>query len=301
MKYAHVLDYVARTPWAILEAKLHDLLAVLAFRAAGGFFSAEEIRARLGDPAPSADSGRRGTVAVIPLRGIIAARMGSMEESSGGASAERFAAMVTAAARDETIDAILLDVDSVGGTVPGVPEAADAVWQARQLKPVVALANAAMASAAYWIASQAEELVAVPGALERTIGGIGVFAVHQDLTKALENEGVKITLIRAAIGPRKVDGNPFEPLTAEARADLQAAVDVAGERFLKAVARGRDLTPAQVRDRYGEGRALTGPEAKAAGVIDRIATREETLTRLLSRTPRRSAMTRATGDRRALL
>lgn len=280
MKYGHILSYVAQTPWAILPSKMEEILSVLAFRAAGHIFTKDEIRARIGEPQP-ATSAKRGAVAVIPLRGVIAHRMGGMDEASGGMSAERFTAMLRTAVADESIGTIVLDVDSPGGTIPGVPEAADAVFQARESKRVVAVANSMMASAAYWIASQAHEIVAIPSALDRSIGSIGAFVAHQDLSAHLEKEGVKVTLIKA--GKHKADGNPFEPLSDEAKAHIQASVDEAYDRFVKAVARGRGVSATDVRGGYGEGRALSAGDAKAAGLIDRIATFEDTVSRLVGR------------------
>lgn len=278
MKYEHVVRYVASQLWSILPAKMDEILAVLAYRAAGHEFTAEEIRARVGDGAGSSAPSKRGAVAVIPLHGVIAHRMGSMDESSGGASAERFTALVKQMTADDSVGTILLDVNSPGGALPGLIEAADAVWAARQKKRVVAIANSTMASAAYWIASQAEELIAIPSAMDPSIGSIGVFTVHQDLSAALEKEGVKVTIIKA--GDHKTDGNPFEPLSDERRADMQSAVDGAYAAFVKAVARGRGVSVADARNGFGRGKALSAGDAKAAGLIDRIATMDDTLARL---------------------
>jgi ClpP class serine protease len=98
----------------------------------------------------------------------------------------------------------------------------------------------------------------------------------------LEQEGVKVTLISA--GKHKVEGNPFEPLSEEAMAFKQARVDEAYAQFVRDVARGRGVSVADVRGGYGEGRALTAKDAKAAGLIDRIATMEDTIGRLVGRT-----------------
>lgn len=291
IKYGHVLNYVARTPWAMLESKMQEFLAILAFRASGQLFTAEEIRAQIGDEREPMTASKNGAVAVIPLRGIIAHRMGGMNESSGGASAERFTLMVNQAASDESIGHILLDVDSPGGTIPGVMEAADAVWNARQKKPVTAVANSMMASAAYWITSQASEIVAIPSAMDPGIGSIGIFLVHADLTAALEKEGVKVTIIRA--GKNKAEGNPWEPLSDETLGLLTNAADAAKSQFVKAVARGRGITPAAVVADYGDGRAFTAKEAKANGLINRIATMDEMMARLLGK---KSAALRAEAD-----
>lgn len=283
MKYGHILHYVASAPWAMLDTKMDEILALLAFRAAGHQFTAEEIQARIGGSPPPVAASKRGATAVIPLRGVIAHRMGAMEETSGGMSAERFTGMVNAAAADPSIGTILLDVDSPGGTVNGVSEAADAVFAARESKRVMAVANGFMASAAYWIASQAHEIAALPSLMEPSIGSIGVFMVHMDLSKHLEQEGVKPTLIKA--GKHKAGINPFTPLSDEQQAELQASVDTAYAAFVKAVARGRGVSAADVKGGFGEGKALSAVDAKAAGLIDRIATFDETVARVTGARP----------------
>lgn len=281
MKYAHLVSYVGSTLWAILPEKMSELLSVLAFRAAGHEFSAEEINARIGDGNKPPVSTKNGLVAVVPLRGVIAHRMSAMEESSGGMSAERFTQMFKALAADESIGTIIIDVDSPGGTIAGLAEAADAVFQARETKRVIAVANATMASAAYWIASQASEIVAIPSAMDRGIGSIGVFTVHQDLSAALEKEGIKLTLIKA--GENKAEGNPFEPLSDDVRAQIQASVDAAKTAFVKTVARGRGISPADVVANYGDGRAFSAKDALRVGLVDRIATMDDVIGKAMGR------------------
>jgi signal peptide peptidase SppA len=280
MKYMHIVSYVREAVWGILPSKMEDILAVLAFRSAGDTLSADEIRARIGD-------GRAG-VAVVGAgrdrRASAARRHRAPDGHDGGIERRDVGRAVhahgAAGSRGSGVTAIVLDVDSPGGTVNGVSEAADAVFQARQQKPVVALANGYMASAAYWIASQATELSALPSLLEPSIGSIGVYTVHQDLSAALEKAGVKPTIISA--GKYKTEGNPFEPLSDERRAILQASIDKAYAQFVAAVARGRGVDESIVRDGYGEGRALASADARRAGLVDRLATMDDTLARLSS-------------------
>jgi len=294
MKYSHIARYVAETPWAILPSKLTELLGVLAFRAAGHEFTAEEIKARLGEGGASLESRAEGErrppagsrdVAIIPIRGVIAHRMGSMDDSSGGTSCERIAAMLRAVVGDPNIATIVFDVDSPGGTVTGMAELAAEVFAARETKHLISVANGMICSAAYDIASQAHEIVSIPSGV---VGSIGVFTAHEDLSAALEKEGITITLISA--GKYKTENNPFEPLTEEGRAILQSRVDAAYTQFVKDVARGRGVSSADVRKGYGEGRALQAKDAKAAGLIDRIATMDEVIGKLVGRTPRGGGM-----------
>lgn len=280
MKYEHVIASVCNEVWAIDPGKLHEIMGVLAYRASGQDFTPEEIEARIGSRSAGVSQGRG--VGVLPVRGTIAHRMGAMDESSGGVSTERLSGMLSQLMADDSVGTILLDIDSPGGTVTGVSEFAAQVFDARSkgTKRIVALVNGMAASAAYWIAAQADEIVSIPSGVS---GSIGVFTAHQDLSAALEQQGVKVTMISA--GKHKVDGNPFEPLSDEHKAFVQARVDEAYGQFIKDVARGRGVAASDVRKGYGEGRALTAKDAKAAGLIDRIATADETISRLVGRSP----------------
>jgi signal peptide peptidase SppA len=214
-------------------------------------------------------------IAVLPLFGTIAHRMGMFSDMSGGTSTERFQQYLRSAVGDPTVKSIVIDIDSPGGTVNGVPELADEIYQARDVKPVVAIANSQAASAAYYLASQASDVVAIPSG---EVGSIGVFAAHEDISKAAENQGVKVSLISA--GKYKTEANPFEPLSEEARAALQDKVNNFYDMFVNAVARGRNTSPDAVRNGMGQGRMLQAEQARRTGMVDRVATFDRTLKRL---------------------
>jgi signal peptide peptidase SppA len=215
-------------------------------------------------------------VAILPLFGTIFPRANMMTEVSGATSAEKFGAMFSALVDDSNIGAIVLDVNSPGGQVNGIADAAQRIYEARGKKPIVAVANHLMASAAYWIGSAADEIVMAPDA---EVGSIGVFAVHQDVSKALEQDGVKVSIIKA--GKYKTEGNPFEPLSEEARGVMQERVHEAYEGFIGAVARHRDVGVEDVRGGYGEGRVVGAKQALRLGMADRVETLEQTVYRLL--------------------
>ena len=164
-----------------------------------------------------------------------------------------------------------MDVDSPGGTTAGVEELSDLIWTGSQRKPVVAVANSQMASAAYWLASQVGgkqlRLVASPGA---DAGSIGVFMMHQDVSGMMEQDGVKVTFIRA--GKYKTETNPFEPLSDEAREHLQAQVDATYETFVAHVARGRGVAKSVAKEGFGQGRMFHASQAAEMGLVDRVAT-----------------------------
>jgi len=279
-KYRHIVSYVLNTPWAITSGKLLVIMDLLAFYSAGHKFSAEEVQERL--VAVTRSTARvTGGVQVLPLYGVIAQRMDLMTETSGGTSTEAFGAQFRAALADPQVGAIVIDVDSPGGTVSGVQELSEEIYHARgQGKPIVAVANSLMASAAYWIASAADEVVVAPSS---EIGSIGVLAAHEDASAYYEQLGVKTTLISA--GKYKSEGNPYEPLTEEARAHLQERVDEYYEAFVQDVARNRSTAKRpvradDVRGGYGEGRVVGAKQAIKLGMADRMGTLQSTVERI---------------------
>lgn len=223
---------------------------------------------------------RSGTVAVLPVLGPIVKRDSMFSMLEGSTSTTRMVQQLRALAADESVATILLNVDSPGGTVSGLPELAAEVRRTRETKHVVAIANDMAASAAYWIASQADEVIATPEAL---VGSVGVFTRHVDCSALNQQQGMKPTYIHA--GRYKVEGNPDEPLSDEAREHIQSIVDDAYAMFVGDVAKGRSrdgapVSVATVKADYGEGRVFTAKDAKAAGMVDRIGTFNETIARL---------------------
>jgi signal peptide peptidase SppA len=237
--------------------------------------NADEIQARIHGAARPPER-QVNRVAILPLFGTIFPRANIMTDVSGATSAESFGNQFTELIQDPNVDAIILDVDSPGGQVDGIDELATKIFQARGTKPIVAIANYTMASAAYWIGSAADQVIVSPSA---DVGSIGVFAVHEDMSKALDREGVKMSIIKR--GKYKAEGNPYEPLTEEARAAIQSRVDEIYDGFINTVARNRGVTPATVRDSFGEGRTVSARQAVELGMADRIGTLQETIDQLL--------------------
>lgn len=270
-----ILRSAQSVPWAILETKLAEIRHFLWSRANGVEISAEEKEAWLKKAEDRQRFTRAGSVAVIPVMGTISQRMNMLSAMSGGTSTEMLGREISTAAADPDISAIVLNVDSPGGTVPGLTELHSAIMSARERKPIVASVNSMSASAAYWITSAASEISITPSG---EAGSIGVFAMHVDESAALEQEGVKVSLIH--FGDRKIDGNRFQPLTEEARASIQADVDAFGAMFHRDVAKGRGVSVADVREKFGQGAMLLAKDALAAGLVDKIETLDQTITRL---------------------
>lgn len=277
---SRIVNAIHRMPWAMLPEKLEAIQEFLELRASGVAFTPEQVEARIGnrrDRAPST-----GATAVLPLYGVVAHRVGMMTDISGGTAIEAFAQDFRAMVDDPGVARIVLDVDSPGGGVEGVDELSRMIYEARDRKPITAVANATMASAAYWIASAAHEVVAMPSGL---VGSIGVYTTHTERSVADEKAGIRRTVVKA--GRHKAAASPFEPLSDEDREALQAEVDEVYGMFVEAVARNRGVSASTVRNGYGEGRALRAKKALDAGLVDRIATFDEVIREQASRTPRR--------------
>jgi signal peptide peptidase SppA len=279
MKYERIAQLISTTPWALEEMKLLAMCQVVADR-----MSAE------GAPlvpyaAPVAPAYERiGSVAVIPVFGILMQRMNIMSAMSGGTSTEMLGAQIGATVADASVGAVVLNLDSPGGSVFGVAELAEKIRAAREQKPIVAMVNPMASSGAYWLAAQCSEISITPSGMA---GSIGDIASHVDESGANEREGIKVTYVHA--GPHKAEGNPHEPLSGDARAHLQAQIDEYYAQFVADVAKGRGASKATVMESYGGGRALTATAAKSAGMVDRI----ETLDALIDRVSKRGTKARA--------
>lgn len=254
---------LAGRTWALRPEVMEALAAALS---SGGTL------AYLDDDMEPEEDKRSGSVAIVPLKGIITpGPMGLLSLlMGGGGGLKAFKAQLAEAAADEEVGHIVLDVDSPGGLVDLVPETAAFVRDVAERKPVTAVANTMAASAAYWIASQANEVVVTPSG---QIGSVGVYITHTEISKALEKFGETVTLISA--GKYKTEGNLYEPLGSEAQKALQGDVDLVYGQFVRDVAKGRDTSETQVREGYGQGRVERAPNAVASGLADRVASLED--------------------------
>lgn len=218
---------------------------------------------------------RDGT-AIVPVVGSLVNRGGWIGANSGMTSYEGLSAQLREAEGDADVSSILLDIDSPGGEATGMFAVAEQVRLVGQTKPVTAFVNDMAASAAYGIASAANEIVVSPTSV---VGSIGVVMTHMDRSRQLERSGIKPTLIYA--GRHKVDGNPFGPLSETVQADLQTEVMKFYDQFVGLVARGRTGMGEQaIRDT--EARTYIGQDAIERGLADRMASLDEVLNDLSS-------------------
>ncbi len=280
----HVAARILGRPLLILPQKLDVIVGVLAGRL-GLDLEAPELGLEVADrpeplasrfvgqsnnPNPRARPDYMRTdagAAIVTVTGSLVNRGAWIGASSGLTSYEGIAAQLRAAMADPKVSSILLDLNTPGGEATGAFELADLVRQANVAKPVTAFVNGMAASAGYMMASGAGRIVSVPSGLT---GSIGVVMMHADYSRALDRAGITPTLIHA--GAHKVDGNPYAPLDKDTKGRLQAEVDAMREDFVQAVATGRGSRMTAKAARDTEAGVFTGREAKAAGLVDDLAT-----------------------------
>lgn len=205
-------------------------------------------------------------VAIVPIHGELVNRGSWLGSHSGLVSYEGLRHSLRQAADDPNVRAIVLDINSPGGMVAGMPETAATVRAIARTKPVVAVANDMAASAAYGIASGATKIIASDTAM---VGSIGTLYVHTDRSKALEKAGLKVTLIHA--GARKVEGNSIQPLADDVRGRIQERTEKLQASFISLVREGRPhLTEAAIR--ATEADVYYGAEAVEQGLADAVGT-----------------------------
>ena len=295
MKHERFLAWCLSTPWALMPERMTAYAHVLAQKSAGGMDEDDHgAPLKTGAAAGRGRTGARsGAIAVIPVYGTIVQRASQLDMCEGGTSTQSISNALADAMADESVSQILLDIDSPGGSVYGVQELAAEIAAAK--KPVVAIANSLAASAAYWIGSAASEFHVTPGG---EVGSIGVWTAHQDVSQALAEAGVKVTLISA--GEFKVEGNPYEPLSADAQGFMQSRIDDYYGAFTRGVARGRKVPVDQVRSDMGKGRVFGADQALKSSMVDSVSTFDQVITRmqrnLKAGAPKASRLARAQRD-----
>lgn len=209
-----------------------------------------------------------GNVGVITIAGSLVNNDSWMNAFMGRTSYGEIRDALVHAASDPNIGAIVLDINSGGGAVSGVSDTADLIKKIdKEVKPVHTFSDGMIASAAYWLGSSARS-VSVGQVTEA--GSIGVITVHREMSKAMEMDGVKATVIKA--GDHKGNGNPYEPLSNKARAEIQGQLDHMYGIFMGSVAENRGMSYPVADAKMGQGRTFIGTQAVEAGLADSVTT-----------------------------
>jgi protease-4 len=202
--------------------------------------------------------GRTGHVARLPVEGFIG-------------EDPKLAEALDKLGRDRAVRALIVSIDSPGGSVAGGEALHAALGRVRESKPVVAVMRGTAASAGYMVALPAERIFA----REATVtGSIGVILQSPDVSALLAQVGVRMETV--ASGPLKDQPSPFRALTEEGRAWLDKVVADLYDQFVVRVAAARRMEPAAVRA-LADGRVMTGRQALEAGLIDALGGEEEAL------------------------
>ena len=242
--------------WAILPAAIEAAQATL-----GATLVAVDDDDAPGDEMDDYTFAEAGGVAIIPVAGVIGHKLGPVAKMLGAVDAPEVVAAVELAADDDDVDTIILDIDSPGGTVAGVPELAETVEavQASGTKKIYAYTDSQMASAAYWLAAGANGIFAAPSA---DVGSIGVYLPVVDSSAALAEQGVQIEIFKS--GKYKAAGFPGVALDEEVRKHLQLEVMDTYNEFAGFVKKFR---PELSYDSL-QGQTFTGRRAADIGMID---------------------------------
>jgi capsid assembly protease len=202
-------------------------------------------------------------VAIIPIEGSLVHKGGWLGSSSGETSYQGIQTQVVRAAKDPAVKGVVFEVDSFGGEVSGAFEIADLMFELSAMKPTLSILTDHAYSAGYLLASTARAVV-IP---ERGgAGSIGVITMHTDMSKALEMQGVNVTILSA--GKHKADGNPFEALPETVAARIQANLEQSREAFAGHVSRYRGARLTFEKAMATEALDYTGADAVAAGLAD---------------------------------
>jgi ClpP class serine protease len=281
------LRALSAEPWAIRPDYLHFMASLASLdrdgRAARRSAEGEDwfrldLMATAGPTAQRLEGARytmvtRDGVAIVPIVGPIFPRANMMTEMSGtGTSAAMLARDLQIARDSAEVGAIMLMVDSPGGSPTGINALADQIYALRGTKQVLAHVSGSAASAAYWLVASAGEI-----AVEKTgiVGSIGVVAA---ITKQVEPDAqgnLAIEIVSSSAPNKRVD-----PQTEDGEAEIRSLLDSIETQFIADVARGRKTTAAKVKSDFGAGGVRVGAAAVAAGMADRVQTYERSYSQL---------------------
>ncbi|WP_240488147.1 MULTISPECIES: S49 family peptidase [unclassified Halomonas] len=259
-------ELAASHTWLMTAEALDTVMAIAAREG-----DVQALEAKLGRPLDNTRSVTvRNGVAIIPVSGPIFRHANLMTEISGATATGSLATDIQAALDNPSVNTLVLDIDSPGGEATGINELAEMIYQARGTKPIKAYVGGQAASASYWIASAADEVIVDDTA---QLGSVGVVL---SLRKREDRPGEKSYEIVSSNAPNK-----RPDLETEAgRAQLQTRTDELANVFLDKVARNRGIPREEVNDRFRQGGIATGALAVAAGMADRLGSLESLIAEL---------------------
>lgn len=267
---------ILTSPWAIRPDKLNEIKTIVESHLRGPKLNLSDIEARIlsytDEPVNEHGYEVINGNAVIRISGSLSKHTSAFTRIFFSSSSYiDIQNAVSQAAEDPNIETIILLIDSPGGTVSGVQNTADVIYAAREKKKIIAIAEDLMASAAYWLGSQAHEVYVSNDTTD--VGSIGVLMVHTDWSKMDKEYGLTITEIFS--GKYKTVGSPNKPLSDNDKGVLQAELDYLYSIFIDAVARGRGVDADTVLNNMADGKIFIGQQAITSGLVDGVATLDQ--------------------------
>jgi protease-4 len=204
-------------------------------------------------------------IAIINIEGAIVGGSGGFGIFGSASGADDIARQIRCAGEDPSVKAILLRINSPGGSAAASQELHAEVCKARENgKIVVASMSDVATSGGYYVACASDKIVANPGTIT---GSIGVIFSQLQYSELLERYGIRANVIKS--GEYKDIGSPLRNMTAEERQILQELIDDIYIQFVRAVAEGRQMNESEVLE-LADGRILTGRQAKEMGLVDEL-------------------------------
>lgn len=259
-----IWNKITNEPWATTSDTLENIINIAQRQNANPAAIAAQLGRKLQNTYAVSV---RNNVAVIPIRGPLFRYANIFTAISGATSYELLARDFNSALADESVKAILFDIDSPGGEVNGCSELADMIYNARGQKPILAYASGNCCSGAYWIAAACDEIVVTDTAV---VGSIGVVAVYER-----DDDKSKIEIVSSQSPLKRIN-----PDTPEGYSKLQNRLDALAEVFINKIATYRDVSTETIIKDFGQGDVFVGKKAIWQGLANRQSSFERILTDL---------------------
>lgn len=253
MGHPRLLENLHGKPWLIKPSVHHAICDALASNLNGDLPPSD-----LEEEEEYEEAYASGGVSIIPVSGVIGKHLNVLQSVMGGCDVDSISLALDAAVADESTSSIILWFDTGGGYTTGVPELADKIAKASEVKNVISFCDSYCCSAGYWLASQSTAFFATPSS---EIGSIGVYLSLISETKKLAAEGIEVTTFKG--GKYKVAGCSWMDLTEDEKAIYEADIQWWYDKFVEAVTRKRNLEQSTM-----EGLSYVGEKAVSLNLID---------------------------------
>lgn len=213
-----------------------------------------------------------GSKAILSVEGTLVRKAGYLDAMCGINGMDSLSNEFSKLVSDQSIDHIILNWDSPGGTVTGTPEFAEVIYNSRNAKRITSFISGSMCSAAFFIGSAAHEIYS--SSKFNSVGSIGVVTMHVDQSASDDAQGLNYTYIYA--GKHKIEGNPHEKLSPEALANIQNKLDYTYGIFLDSVSNYRGAKTEDM-NKFAEGQVFNAGQVVGTPLLDGIVTLNEIL------------------------